>query len=330
MRATHASRMAASRLSVAIAIGAGLASATARAEPPPAASEGNEVRAEARFREGSRAFDEGRVDEACAAFDESLRLSLTLGTLLNLALCHERQGKTASAWLEFMHAAAWANDAAHRDRREFAHQHALRLEHSLSRVQVELPPGPPIRLEIDGEAVVDARLSLPVFLDPGPHLVAASAPARKRYQSTLTVPAASPPEALVVRIPPLEEEATPRAAVTPRRAPRTPSGGSRSTAGWIVGGAGVVAVGVGAYFGVRSLSEVSSLAAACPNACDPEPAKTSEIASLVAFGTGLAALAAGAWLVLWPPPVTVQSEARVRVVPQLTARSGGVGIIGAW
>src|SRR5579859_3444728 len=134
----------------AVGIGISSASPIARAQGAPTAPAiqpaptANETKAESRFREGSDAFDQGRVDQACADFAESLRLFATLGTLLNLALCHEKQGKTATAWTEFVHAAASAIDPAQRDRREFARQHAAHLERSLVRLRIAVEDASPV------------------------------------------------------------------------------------------------------------------------------------------------------------------------------------------
>jgi hypothetical protein len=312
-----------------------MASASSRAaapEPPSApapVASSNEARAEARFREGSDAFDHGRIDEACVAFAESLKLYPTLGTLLNMALCHEKQGKTATAWREFSHAAAWATDAQ-RDRREFARRHANWLERGLSRVDIELTPGaPPVAVAIDGEPMSEVMRALPVFLDPGDHAVEASAPAHKTFATRVTVSAAPMGEVPVVRIPALDPEAAkpvpaPAMPVAETRAPAPPA----RVGGLALGGVGVVAVGVGTYFGIDALSKTGSLSG-CAARCDGRPAQTSEAVSLVAFGTGLVALAAGAWLVLAPPSTGAKRGAR-GVVPWVGSREGGVNVVGAW
>ncbi len=308
------------RVAAALAVVAGLAGPLAHAGPPAPTPTGNEALAETRFREASEAFDAGRVDEACTAFDASLRLFPTLGTLLNLALCREKQGKTASAWIDFTYAAAWANDAAQHDRREFARQHAARLERGLVRVQIDCPSGPPVHLDIDGQPLLDASRALPIFLDPGRHVITASAPGRLRFESTVTV-GARPSEAPVVKIPPLKEDANKDSVTGPGRDPSAFARGPRRTLGWILGGLGIASASAAIYFGVDGLSRVRS---------DPAQATTSEALSMVLFGTGLTAAAAGAWLALWPLPVAASGTARVYVVPQVAPRSGGAGLVGLW
>src|SRR5262249_46236771 len=74
-------------------------SASADAPRPPGGAPSPEQAAMA-----EKLFDEARqlmlghtYDEACAKFAESERLDPAAGTLLNLAVCHEAQGRTATA-----------------------------------------------------------------------------------------------------------------------------------------------------------------------------------------------------------------------------------------
>src|SRR5437868_2773215 len=68
------------------------------------------------FRDGRTLLAAGKVLEACLKFEESQRLDPAGGTILNLALCHEREGRLARAWSEFKEAEAVARGDGRSDR----------------------------------------------------------------------------------------------------------------------------------------------------------------------------------------------------------------------
>ena len=304
---------AAPAVCLAIAI-AQIAPALARAEapavtPPRALSpEKNEARADELFKDGVRAFDAGHVVEACDAFTESLRLGPKLGTLLNLALCHEHQGRTATAWSEYAHSAAWATQLGQKDRREFANSHAILLEGRLARVELQLPPARELsQVEVDGEPLPSSRWFLPLFLDPGEHAIAVSGKGKTPRVMAFVVPEGS--AAQTVRVPALD--ALPKEAATPLPRPPPPlpdPSNARHNAGLVVGGVGIVGLAVGTIFGLRTLGQRDDIGAHCTgNACDArgielrDSARASATVSNVAFAVGLVGVGVSAWLLLTSP-----------------------------
>jgi hypothetical protein len=170
-----------------------------------AQDETNEQKAERLFRSGEKKFDAGKHGEACADFGASLKLAPKLGTLLNVALCHETTGKPATAWHEYHHAAAWATQNGQKDRREYALGHLAALEPKLPRVGLQLPPLIAIaNLELDGEPLPEQRWYLPLFLDPGEHVVAVSAPGKQR--TTVRFRVIDSPTEQLVTIPSLPDD----------------------------------------------------------------------------------------------------------------------------
>jgi hypothetical protein len=274
------------------------------------AESADEVRADALFREGMQKFDAGEIRSACEAFTESLRLDPKLGTLLNLALCHEREGKTATAWLEYTHGAAWATQNGQKERREFANQHAITLEGQLSRVLLHLPPARELSsVEIDGEPLPEPRWYLPMYLDPGEHTIAVSAPGKQRR--TIKVGVSREPTAQIVPVPALADVELPPPP-PPRKPPALPPSNARRVAGFVVGGVGLAGLAMGSVLGVLTIQKRDEIGAHCTTGatsteCDAlgaqlhGDAQTLGTWSTVSFAAGAAAVAAGALLVITAP-----------------------------
>ena len=117
----------ASTLALLLSVGA-----TARAAdgPPPNPA------AVALFEEGRTLMKAGKYDEACPKFEQSVAMMRSVGALLNLADCYDKEGKTASAWAGFRAAASAARDL-HDPRDKVADARASALD---SRVALRLRP----------------------------------------------------------------------------------------------------------------------------------------------------------------------------------------------
>jgi hypothetical protein len=290
---------------------AALSPSVARAEPSGATPVSNEMRAEQLFQLAEKEFDSGRFNEACRDFGASLRAGPKLGTLLNLALCDETIGKIATAWQEFHFAAALAAQKGERDRHEYASQHAAALEGRLPRVLFQLPAGISIAtIDVDREPLPDSRWYLPLFLDPGEHEVAITAPGKQPSSVKFTVIAA--PTDQIVAIPPLAGvEPTPRAGGASLE---DPARARARTAGFIVLGGGLAALAVGAGFGAFAISARDAAGTHCSGKyCDPsgadhyERAQTLATISTIAMAGGALAAAVGAYFVLANPPAPTRT-----------------------
>ena len=79
------------------------------------AASAEESEAERSFRLGQEHLVRGQIQEACALFELSLKKEEATGTLVNLAFCHEKEGRPERAWNEFKR----AEGKAQGERREF-------------------------------------------------------------------------------------------------------------------------------------------------------------------------------------------------------------------
>ncbi len=329
---TRVPRLPSIRL-VRLLVAASLVTSFAHGEP----SAQDKAQADAFFREGRALMTDAKYALACAKFAESHRLDPAPGTLVNLALCHEKDGQTASAWAEFNEVAERPGDD--KARGPYARGRAQELEKRLSRLRVKVAaPSPSESVAIDGRTQGAGAWGSALPLDPGEHVVVASAPGRKSWKSTVRL--GQGPTVLDVDVPALEDPPREAALLSPPPPPASKSptdGSTQRTVGLAVGGAGIVAIGVGAAFGLRTLGKKSDADAICPsNKCAGDPrvadlddaAKTSAVVSTLAFAVGAVAVAAGVTLVLSAPRFALKT-AGLTIAPVASPGAGGVGVGGA-
>jgi hypothetical protein len=193
--------------------------------PRPASAD--TAAAEAAFREGRRLAREGRFAEACPLFEASHRAAPALGALLNLAICHEEIGRTASAYAGYRAAQEMARVRV--DPREaVARGLADRLAPRLTRLRVELAGAMAHGLIVRrGPSDITDALGVAAAVDPGEHVLEASAPGHVTWLLAVTVTREG--ETTVVQVPELRADPLAASLGDPNRAVDDPDTESEAT-----------------------------------------------------------------------------------------------------
>ena len=142
------------------------------------ASHAHAQRAEAQdaFERGKKLMKEGDFAAACAAFETSLKLEPVTGTLYNLGLCHEKQGRLASAWADLKQV---AETDTNKGRAADAAKRVAALEPRLTRMKLVVPdPVPGLAIERDGIDVT-TFVDQPVPVDPRTYKFKVTAPGQQ-------------------------------------------------------------------------------------------------------------------------------------------------------
>jgi hypothetical protein len=155
---------------------------------------------EAEFQRGKSLMAAGKVAEACTAFEASMRIDPAKGTLYNLALCHEKLGKIASAWSEFVELSRTDTNAA---RAKDATKRAAALEPQLTRMHLVIASAADDEHVTRGELDVTALRDSDAPVDPGKYTFEATAPGRVTYSAEVALDDAG--KTIEVRIPKLKK-----------------------------------------------------------------------------------------------------------------------------
>lgn len=240
--------------------------------PIARAQEGNaKVAAEALFEEGRKLIADRKAAQACPKFAESQRLDPGGGTLVNLAYCHELEGKTATAWSEFRDALGQAIKDDRKDREDLARTHIADLAPKLMRVVVRVPERLAARdpeINLDKSKLPPTAWDTPIPVDPGEHHVSVSIAGAQPWSVAISV--SEPGETYTVKIPSFESAAVcPQGQMRVQEAcvaiPWDATQSRRTTAFWLtLGGAGALLV-TSAITGVVALSANAYVKDNCSN-----------------------------------------------------------------
>lgn len=220
---------------------------------PAAAKPGaSKAVADALFAEGRALMTQNKFVEACDKFTESERFEPAIGTSLNLGECHERLGRTASAYGAFGEAKRLAALRKDTDREAHAAQRRAALEKRLSRIAFSVPSKVPgVKVLLDGQELGVGAIGAAIPVDPGRHVVNAVAPDKPGFEKELMVgpgPVTVPVEVVF----PGDK----------------PAWSTARSAGVVVGAAGFVGVLVGGGFGIAAIVKNN----ASKDECSPQNA----------------------------------------------------------
>lgn len=266
--------------------------------PVAAQAPSREALAQALFDEAKALYEKESWDAACEKFQSSHELDPRGGTLFNLALCREKQGRTASAWSAFAEAKNLSSKEGRKERVSFAEARLRELERTVPRLRVRVTRSAPnLVVRLDGQVLPEAAWDTAVPVDPGAHQLEASAPRHTKFLVSVTATAATTG---AVSIPALTEE-----RVAPARRVDPPPDSVRWP-GWALGGAGVIALGTGGAFGALAFQKRSEAESLCARGlCGDGERRNAEgvtaaWVSNIAIGVGAVLTVVGVYLLVRP------------------------------
>jgi hypothetical protein len=319
------------RASIPVVAGLVLLAQSVRAQPTDSVAAAEQL-----FEQARGLFDKGNFAEACPMFGASYKLDPALGTLLNMATCYEMLGNIASAWGHYREVVVLATKVNDTTRIDIAKQRIAALEPRLPKLTIRAPKQAIAGLIVtrDDGPIDLAVLGAAIFVDPGKHVVTATAPGYKTFTGELVIKEGEAKELqLALELAPEQVHPMVPGQVTIVREEIDP-GKTRRLFGLTLGGAGAVALitSVGFGFAARDSWTTAFDEGLCDRTtkeCNPEgqdltrTARTRALIANVVGGAGIAMLAAGAVLYFTAP-----SRADVAVAP--TAGGATVSLGGSF
>lgn len=315
--------------------------------------------ARALFSEARTLVGKGEYAAACPKFEESLRLRPGTGTRFNLADCWERVGRTASAWGQFLEAAAAAKAAGQADRESVARARAAALEAKLSRLVIDVSDADaPVLVKRNGQDVGSGTWGAAVPVDPGPQRIQAESAGKQSFATELELKPGATERVVIPKLaavaaadgaPPAAQAGamrSPPVATSLRDpAPTSDAGtsggfGVQRAVGLGLAGVGLAGIGVGIVFRLKSMATNDDARKLCPTGtCTRDEiedhgglvddAKSQFTVGTIGFIAGGAALAGGVVLFLTAPDRSSEHSA-LTVEPLVTDTAQGLLFRGVW
>jgi hypothetical protein len=265
----------------------------------------DQVLAQSLFDQGVELMDKQDYAAACPKLAESQRLDPAGGTLLNLGLCREKEGKIASAWIAYNDAYSQAIKDGRKDREDTARARIDALGDKISKITVDVPAEvaavPGLQVKLDGTELRQPAWGSPSPIDKGDHELAATATGKIAWSQTVHVDADG--VTLRVAVPPLTD--APKPPPTEAEPVKT---SPQKTVAFVTGGVGVALLVLGTTTGILAIDRRKQSDSECPsNQCTQrgvdlnDQAKTLAWISDFGIGLGAAALVTGIILLATAP-----------------------------
>lgn len=304
------------------------------------------------FQAGNAALKKADYPTAYEKLSKAWELRQSVDIAANLAQAEAKLGKTREAAEHLAYAIAFFPPSGSDSARQAMQERLAELKKAFAEVTFNVEPGATIM--VDDKTVGVAPLQVPVYLEPGKHVFAATKEGRQGSQ-TLHFRAG---DVLVVAVL-LKEAPAASASASASAAPSAaPSASGSATAppppegppkwpGFVVGGVGLVAIGIGGGLmgaGAGAKGDAEDAGRALPSPCNPDAPSTgcqditdkldqSNTLHNAGLGTligGSVVLATGVALIVWSfvAEPSQPDEARLQLLPLATPESQGLWLTG--
>ncbi len=291
------------------------------------------------FEQGQQQMEKNDYEAACASFKASNEAVARVGTLLNLGACYEKAGKLASAWGAYFDAISLGRRQNKPEYEEFAQKKKDELEPRLLKMTIVVPPEVKLdgmKITRDKQVVEPVAWGVPIAVDPGKHVIEATAPHKLAFHSEIVVDEGH--KLVEVKIEKLADApvAWPRANQPQivERVVEVPSSWTPlRIGGVVVGSLGVASVVVGSVLGLVANDKYqTALKNDCggnPNACTAVGVNNGNAAHDLAnvatglFVGGLAAVGVGVTLFIVGTPSRPSGEGQTAMHLHVTPLTGG-------
>jgi hypothetical protein len=205
------------------------------------------------------------LDQACSWLANAYSITRRGDVLLNLAECHRRQGKIATAWGEFDEAIRIGTSVKFPEAVAAATKLRDDLAVKISRVTVSVPPAiaarPDLVIELDKKPLPRPKWNAPATHDPGTVEVTARAKGYKPFATQVEIGPTRDDKTIEIGL-----EAEPPPPPAPPPPPPPPAAARPSPWPWVVGGVGLALGGAAIAFEIDSKSAGKELDRHCGGA----------------------------------------------------------------